>query len=194
MTIKVTRLPARQAQERAGRRVGRAEQVARARMSVPGPRRGVRAPTALVHAPSQRHPRTLRALTAHPKRIPSASQARPKRDPSATQALPCKNDHGLGAEHRPMDSVLYGTKYGALCATDLVLFSWHGCRPVCWKRRFLVHRLSGPIICHSIVPTERDMLALREAMRRHPDQAWRLSLTSKYSVWYGTYFYNVVKC
>ena len=93
-----------------------------------------------------------------------------------------------------MDPVLYGMKYGALCATDLFLFSWHGWRPVCWNRRFLVHRLTGPMICHSIVPTKGDMMALDEAMQRRPDQAWRLSLTSKYSPWYGTYFYNVVKC
>ena len=93
-----------------------------------------------------------------------------------------------------MHPVLYGAKYGLLCAADVILFSWHGFRPLCWDRQFLMHRFSGPMTCRSIVPTESDMLALQEAMRRHPDKNWRLSLSSKYSPWYGTYVYNEVKC
>ncbi len=45
----------------------------------------------------------------------------------------------------------------------------------------------------SLTPTEQDDTALRKAQSRYPERDLYLSLSSKYSPWYGTYFFHEVK-
>ena len=92
-----------------------------------------------------------------------------------------------------MHPLIYGTSYGFLMAVDLSLFAWHGNRPMWWVRRMVSHRFSAPVISSGDSPTKNELMALMQATQRHPERTCYLSLSSKYSPWCGTYFFNEVK-
>ena len=92
-----------------------------------------------------------------------------------------------------MHPILYGARYGILISIDTCFFSWHGNRPLWWTKKLVMHRFDSPIHPVNAFPTKQNVMALSQAKQRHPDRTCYLSLSSKYSPWYGNHFYNEVK-
>jgi hypothetical protein len=87
-----------------------------------------------------------------------------------------------------MHPLLYGARYGLLMAVDLSLFAWHGNRPMWWVRQMVRHRFNAPATF-----TGHELAALDQAKQRYPNRTCYVSLSSKYSPWYGNHFFNEVK-